>query len=474
MSSKSRRGRPTVPHKTAWGEEVLGLYKCPDGRYRINATGEKFTEHDERLAVKRFREWQENNGQELLKMEQLRVDPLEFTPIGKRDAGRGLDRISKLAERGHLEITTHGKTARLTALVADVPKQILWGYFRHMLLNFPQVVAEETGIPEIVNYRYMKLPRPSLKIADLIVAYQQHSSARLPQSRRSAFKLFKRLVDFCGATTLDHLTTEKLLAFKAMVEADPDLKSGGTKAAYFARCKTIIRFGLKVGMDAGQIRMALDRMGVLWAASPKPGVDPHPISREDFHRLLDAAVGECAEWRVWLLLALNLCLHLKDVCLLQWADFDLEAKTYVTIRRKTEDDRIPQAAILWDETVVELRKLRRAGQYVLNSSHGTHYHRTSRGNAFLDFRKAINMTHVGFDHLRDGAYTAACRSRIDDKWARLLAGHRAEGLQDSYVKRHPEIVRPACEAVYWSCPQKTGAGTRSIHGRLEGLGAEVA
>lgn len=31
-----------------------GLYKCPDGRWRISATGAKFTEPDERRAVARF------------------------------------------------------------------------------------------------------------------------------------------------------------------------------------------------------------------------------------------------------------------------------------------------------------------------------------------------------------------------------------------------------------------------------------
>jgi hypothetical protein len=51
--------------------------------------------------------------------------------------------------------------------------------------------------------------------------------------------------------------------------------------------------------------------------------------------------------------------------------------------------------------------------------------------------------------IRDGAYTAACQAPgVEEKWARLLAGHRSHGLQDSYVMRNPAIVRPACEAVY--------------------------
>jgi len=138
-----------------------GLYKCPDGRYRINASGENFTEHDERVVVKRFREWQSKNGQEPLPMVRMRVDPEVLPPVGREDVGRQLDRVVELAAGGHLEMTTDGKTARITAHITDVPKSILWGYFREMCLNHPEVVAKETGIPEIANLRHMSLPRPS-------------------------------------------------------------------------------------------------------------------------------------------------------------------------------------------------------------------------------------------------------------------------------------------------------------------------
>jgi hypothetical protein len=58
------RGRPQVPYRPkAGGPPIAGLYRCPDGRWRINATGEKFTEHDEHRAIARFRRWEaENSG----------------------------------------------------------------------------------------------------------------------------------------------------------------------------------------------------------------------------------------------------------------------------------------------------------------------------------------------------------------------------------------------------------------------------
>jgi hypothetical protein len=53
------------------------------------------------------------------------------------------------------------------------------------------------------------------------------------------------------------------------------------------------------------------------------------------------------------------------------------------------------------------------------------------------------------DDIRDGGYSAACAaSGVDEKFARLLAGHRSHGLQDNYVSRNPAIVKPACDAVY--------------------------
>src|SRR4051812_41222937 len=49
-------GRPQKPYVTQDGTIVQGLYRCPDGRWRVNATGQKFTEADEFKAVTRFRQ----------------------------------------------------------------------------------------------------------------------------------------------------------------------------------------------------------------------------------------------------------------------------------------------------------------------------------------------------------------------------------------------------------------------------------
>jgi len=77
------RGRPQRPYKCSWdGDLVEGLYKCPDGPWRINATGEKFSEPDERRAVQRFYEAEARHKAkaEPVLLPILRTDPIVFRP----------------------------------------------------------------------------------------------------------------------------------------------------------------------------------------------------------------------------------------------------------------------------------------------------------------------------------------------------------------------------------------------------------
>ena len=58
----ARRQKPYTP---SWGgDPIVGLYRCPDGRWRINATGDKFTCHDERQAIGRFLAWRSQQDQQ--------------------------------------------------------------------------------------------------------------------------------------------------------------------------------------------------------------------------------------------------------------------------------------------------------------------------------------------------------------------------------------------------------------------------
>ena len=228
--------------------------------------------------------------------------------------------------------------------------------------------------------------------------------------------MFNELVAHTGAVTLDDLTTEKLLAFRACVEGNPRRKSGTYKTWYYGCIKSIISFSLKTGFDGDQVSAALARCKVLWSGTPATVADPTPISREHLHHLLDHA---SPVWRAMILVGLNCALHLEEVCALEWSHFDLRDRTYATIRNKTKDDRIPRAAVLWEETVAALRGVtRKSPRYVFTSTTGTRYNRASRGNKFAGLRERAKVpAEVTYDWLsRPQSGLAQARSRSCSSW----------------------------------------------------------
>ena len=419
----TRRGRHSIPHRTAWGAEVHGLYRIPGPRHRwrIVATGERFTEADERRAVQKFRDWEAQNRPTAVNVPSTVVDNLV------RDPATGT--VSVIFQRP----LTQG--------------QDFWPWLRKLLVDHPEYVARMTGLPEVAGLRHLNIPGEPLKLSAILTAYLTHNGGK-PATKAATKRTWEHFITQTAATTLDDLTVERLLDYRKATETD--VPSPRTRKFYYSKIKTVLAFGLKVGMDTGQIRRSLDRCAVLWTVERIPAPKPVPISREDFHTLLKAAETRPWQvWRPWLLLGLNLCMHIGEVCELKWDELDLKAGTYCSIRTKTEAHRIPRAATLWPETLEALKAVRHKSAYVFTSQHGTKYGRSRRCNTFADFRKAAGVdNHVTFDCLRDGAYTAAMHGAPDERWARLLAGHRAPGLQDSYVLRNPEIVRPACDAVY--------------------------
>jgi integrase len=457
-----RAGRKIKTHTASYDSTVKipGLSRCPDGRWRVMANGKetRFTEPNEQKAVAR--------AQQLLGIDQKAATAIEIrladiipNPPDNLDelvethSHRLTDFYIEVDATGNelANVEHEGELADLPFRI-NIPDKILWPWFRYVLTEKPEYVAKMTGLSE-TSLRQMALPRASIKLTKIIDNYMTHGPAT-DKAKAEALSPLNRLIELTGARTLDDLTTANMLLYRTEIEKR--IAGPATRRAYYARIKSVIGFGLKTGMDTDQIRAALDRCKVLWTGEALPNVKPTPISREDFHSLLSAGSGT---WRPWLLLGLNLCLHLGEVCQLKWAEFDLSKGTYAAIRNKTRRDRIPRAATLWPETTAALLAIERRGNspYVFTSTHGKDYNRNTRGNDFAKLRALAGIksrivdgeeVNVTYDWIRDGAYTAACHAPgVDDKYAKLLAGHSA-GLQDNYVLRNPACVKPACDAVF--------------------------
>lgn len=96
-----KRGRPQKPYQTSWNLPIPGLARDPDGRWRILATGQRFTEHDERRAIARFYETTRS-----ARMERMTVDvPAQIVNRNGKLLRRGpslvaMDRFIAAAETG--------------------------------------------------------------------------------------------------------------------------------------------------------------------------------------------------------------------------------------------------------------------------------------------------------------------------------------------------------------------------------------
>lgn len=409
-------GRRTKPHRQSWDDKsVDGLYKCPDGRWRCWVKGKdtKFTEPDERRAIARFRQLTGQPEQVIVPIQPKRI----------RD-------LADMAKAGG----THG------LIEGD-----LWAYVREELLDRPAWVAKMVGIPELANLAHMDLPKPPLKLNALLEIYQTHADVKA-DTKREAGKTFEDFMAITGAKTLADLTTETLSLYRDTIKQR--VSSPGTIQAYFGRVKWIIAFAKTEGQDAAQIDAALSRMAVLKAPKDKRVHQPTPVSREAFHKLYTTAAMSFPDWQPRLLVMLNLCLHFDEALDLEWTDFDLDAGTFCTKRNKR--GRVIRAATLWPETIAMLRAIPHTGSpFVFVSTHGTRFNAKGQWKTWHKLRQAAGCPNAQMDDVRDGAYSAACAAPgVDEKYARLMAGHRSHGLQDNYVARNPAIVKSACDAVY--------------------------
>lgn len=437
-----RRGRPANPYVTSWGQVVHGLRRRPtDGRWEVTAwwaRGRKFTEPDEQKAVVRFN---------ALRPPEAREDAVVRLP--RKAVASGLVQLGR-ATQAHFTavlgqpIETQVEGEPLDAwhvegdhatTSTDVLQQGVWTHLRRELQERPWWVAEQAGIPELARLSEVTIRPPSPSLHAVGKLYEAHAPASAAWKRRVArFWLeFRRAV---GPKQLRQLTPGSARKYADMV------LSRGRSPTYarqrFAAVKGVVHFALRQGLDPGDCRNALDALAVLRPPRPrKPR--PQPIDPVHFRGLLEHADPVM---RAAVLLGLNACMYAAEVAALDWDDLDLAQRTLVTRRPKTG---VLRVAVLWDATVESLTALpssRLRQGPVLRVSGATVRRR------FWDLRRRAGLRGVCFEHLRDGAYTAAVEADgVSLIHAEVLAGHRV-GVPDHYIARRPQLVAAACEAVW--------------------------
>ena len=417
MKSMRKKGRPSAFYKLADGTKVDGLTRLSDGRWKVSPcealpNGKKFVEEDERLAVARFHALRARST-------TVPVPLVDVTP----------NEFSYIPPTGWKPPTV------------DVDMNALWAYVREQIIANPKWVALKTGIEQIGWLTDLTEPAASPTLKEVGEEYYRRKT---DLSEKEANKAESTWGDFMRNTcvqTLRELTAEAIAKWGNKVRAEG--LAPKTIGHRFNRIKTILNHFRSTGRVLADVRHALDCCAVL-KAPEAVSLDPHPIAREDFHKLLGAAAGE---GKAMLLVGLNLCMYPIDLARLRWNDFDLPRGVYHAKRGKTK---VARCGVLWGRTIDELKAISRSpeDEFVFHKASGQPHTDTTIRKWFWDLRKAANVAkEVQFADIRDGSFTEAVAGEsVEFRHAQVLAGHRS-GISDAYVRRAPRMVQKACEAV---------------------------
>lgn len=429
-----KAGRPTISFRSFSGSEIKGLSKGKDGRWRVAANGQKFTQENESVAIAKFYSI-------MAKINPQQDGIFVSIPQEKTEAQ------SKL-ENQHPEIAADLNAAfgkRETRIGLDVPEDILYAWLRNELLNNSVELSKRVGIPQLASIDSWGIPKASIPLDDIIAIYQKHNTAN-PKHKMEVNNQWQDFMRLTSATTLSDLSIDSLKVYRKSIIGKV---SAYTCRQYFNRIKSVIRFGKSKDIDPVQLDNVLSKMAILKAPKDNRKYTPHPISVENWKSILKVAHNDYPNWEVMLLITLNLCLHFGETLSLKWEHFDIENGTYCGHREK--QGKCIRAAVLWDETKEALKSIKRTnGPYIFVSRMGLPLKNSSGlKRTFTSITKTAGCPNVMLDDFRDGAYTAACQTpNVQEKYARVLAGHKSPGIQDAYVQANPSIVATACLAVY--------------------------
>jgi integrase len=448
MNAKNA-GRKRVTFVTSWGETIPGLTRQKDKRWRILGTHIRFAEADERQAVAKYRRLTSHTGQTLdisAKIGKANRPEETLKALANAAQAAGPDSLFKsglIADN----ISVDGDD-----LIAgqQIDPLILFGWLREKLLIDPKYIADRVGIPELAALKSFDIPLAPVKLSAILDIFKAKKkfSQKLDLGRHAA--AWKAMIKTASAETISELTVERLKLWRDQVRKHYATKS---QANLFGRVRAIASFvSREEALHVASLTPLLARMEILKPAGHAPADDPQPMEPQTFKKLVQQAETEGDTRMVAALwMSLNFAMYSEEVTRLKWSEINLANATMFTRRDKT--GQCVRAATVWPETIAALSKIEKIGSAfpILMSREGTAVSAHQLRKQYFSLRKRakVELTKATqWASLRDGAYTAACHDpKVEERFARILAGHRAPGVADKYVARNPQIVRPACDAV---------------------------
>jgi integrase len=425
-STQRKTGRHRGYHTDRHGNKIDGLTQLKDGRWRTSRPHRfTFTEPDEDRAIAHFRQWQQKQSGSDAGTIRDYSDP----QVAARQAAKRLPVTRSVT----FTPTADGRGVIVTDPTLR-PEQ--WGWLRAQLADRPKWVAEMVGVEQIGYLQDIQKPTPSPTLEEVGKLYIDNP--KISANWKSKATLFwQEFRDAVDVKTLREITQEHIVGYS------DDVTEAAVSPTYirqrFGTIRTILNYPPKRAKWALDCQRAIAFCKVL-VKPKKAATDPKPIDPKDFAELLKKAD---AQMRAILLAALNFCMYGAEVAVLNWSDVDLEKLTVSTSRNKTG---IVRVATIWPETAAALRELPRKGDALFRTIAGTQADSLCVYRLFKPVRKAAGLEDIQFSQVRDSAYTAAIETGVDLNLVRILAGH-SSGISDHYVKRRPQMVKDACDAI---------------------------
>jgi integrase len=425
-----KRGRKSEHFRTADDKVIEGLARRPsDGRWRIIGTPITFVESDEQTAIARFKRWKREQA---AKAEPEVGKSIAFDDID--DAMKAMRRRLKSAHSAVLVVSPDEDAVAVEDMML-LPEQ--WRWLTKQFLTRAPWVAEQCGLPELGWYREWKKPEKLPSFTEIEAIWEQFYKKSPEQKRRvmDAWKDFKKTTK---VTALSDITPTICIAFRDNVHARE--LAPKSESNMFTRIRRLFTFVRDREIAPDAMAKAIDALSRLKPSDTTVSLDPHPIEREAFHKLVNAADDQ---GKAMLLLMLNGAFNLVEVIRLQWS----EIRNDTIIARRMKSGRCIRVCVLWKETVEALAKLPRQTEYIFMSREGINLTASGAEKRFRAIRKAANVSDsVTSSHLRDGAATALAAAGIDGVTFSICMGH-SSGIKDHYIKSNPTMVAPACKAI---------------------------
>jgi integrase len=426
----SKRGRKAKDHKCTWdGRTINGLYRKPNGVWRVRATGQEFTEPDERQAVARF---------EALARHRKPMVDLPLPPgLGPEQA------VAARNAAGARKVLARIRRGQPVEYSVQIGGDEFFAGMRKLILDEPLRCARMTGIEWLAYGPELKRPAKAASLELLGKTYFDFSELSLNELSRSKcfWKEFVKVANTLDVTSVDGVNHELAHKYEAAVAAKR--LSPKSKLHRYRKVRGILHFNIRRGNSIDHCRQALDVLAMLRVKGANP-IDPTPISVDDFWAIYNEATNAAdATFATLMLTALNAAHYGGEVGGLRWDEVDLDTGGYVSRRPKTGVSRI---AVLWPQIRKAMKKLDRVREQIFCTRFRS-YTVYSVGDRFEKYRDAAKVDKkVTFSWIRDAAYSTAMQATSFEQ-AEMLAGHRLPGTADAYLRRNPMLVRDACGAI---------------------------